>query len=942
MESLPVALKNITDQLSQKKYIAALLALHELSDRHDVNRKQLTKDAAQAVMDAYHNLHFPAVHKFYRLLPEKVPLIGKDVQTLLEPNIQQTMGWAKMLQSISIERRANTLMACVRNKQYEKANSMIQLMMPREQNIEQREKQARYLGVILGTLINDQDKVDHMLKMLDQSAARMGFDENTLRIIQETIEDRRKTAYMEGTEQLLRPFKIALTDMTLAIRAQLPGKRISANQVTEETVERFRNVVRMLIGTAMASNDPSRWADLLVVLLEFCPQQISIAGARAGVEERLYMAITPLERRIVAKAMYDVGQISGVADAFINVAKRIDINDVRIQEQMIQVMGMLRSEVFVYYIEERMRLIPQLLDTGLLALGDIGSSYAVNDIIHIAQENLRKGLRRGKLTEGQHRRAVHNAITALGKIAQARKTTPEERQKIFTAIIEALPEEDLRLQVFSVQQLMHGSVKNWDRAQVDRAIRILAHGLWIGTERAHIDAANDAAQNSQDPRLAVVDTLARLAQSNPDLLRQTIEEHLSQPGIPFLVCAKIFQKYQDDTFADLIVRMISQTMTTGLRDKYRQEMVIDPSDNKEKPITEDMIVSELIFALTEMRTEESIEAQETLYQAFREGRLEQPGRESMKILLDARTARSREESIHTVATPPPDDILEELEEQAGEAAREAESAPLEEEAPAQVDVLDIEAAEAEADLESEAPQRSKTPSGKSKPAPQSKAAAKRKKPSVPKLSAKETAELIKQLKPGLFMNAAKRQKIIAAIVRLGECFAVSAVEPLIDLAAHKDPLLRGAALTALSRFADISTPTEVTRNLGMTLIERIERGNSKQIEHAKNVLDGLHPEREPFRSMIMRMITSDPESGLARHLFEVQERGKRRAITEEASQSGDDATQSGERSGIDMTPYEKRLKVEQIHIKRRYLEARRAWIKGGKQGPPPEPPPGMH
>ena len=768
--------------LEEGKADAALRVIEQLVQSAGEASESLVKPLGTATLECYRRLHFRPVHQLYKVLPAKIPSpVGPDLQALLEPHVKQTMQWAKRLQSLTPERRASALCELVRAGKKERALSLLKERMSAARNPEEQVKMAYYLGGVLGSLINDMDKVEALIALIAKNPAAGGLTMQQLDTLQEGVERRKASVYKEGTAGLERSFKASLTNLAVELRAQLPGKMAASTQITEQLINKFRIPLRALFGAALASSDNSRWRDLLQVLIELCPRTLSTASAQAGVEQRLYMAVSPVEQRIIEKCLFEIGQLDHAAKALLKFASTIHAEDVRRTCQVIEIMGILRSNLFLKFILEKMKQHREVQPLGIAAMGYIGSDEALNQLLRLLQGVLKAGLKRGQLAEGPPRRQVMALVTSLGRVASSPRTKAPARNDLAKKLRTMLPAEDKKLMQFMAISFFRQAAGDWSKENMTWAAETLAAGLWSDGQAQQAAAAGQK-RTLLGFRQPIVDALGRFGAKCVGSLVAAFTSHVADPGGAFIACAHVARAIGDPAFQPILEKMVTTTVMAAESGKYNQEVYFDTTDEQEKPLTKDMIVSELIFAMDKINGEEGDEIMARLFEAFKSERLPHPGEQSMEVLFNARQRWSRRTGGEVFAE------------------KKTEQAP---------EVV---------------------------------------------LDEKDLARLMKQLKSGLIMTAAKKTKMVEAIAQIGEAFAVEAVDQLLDLAGHKDSMVRGAATTALHRFAAIDAPKSAGASLCMSLLERLESSKKGVAEEAKNLLIELRPNREPFQSALQKIM----------------------------------------------------------------------------------------
>ncbi|MFC1601522.1 hypothetical protein ACFL34_04155 [Candidatus Sumerlaeota bacterium] len=851
--------------------------------------EELCRQLYEATIASYRQLSFVAVHKLYKELPARIAAdIGAMLQEQLEPHVQQTMQWAKSLQELASEREVAILREAVRLGETRRALGLIQQRMAAVKTSDGKSRNAAIVGSILGSLINDQDKVVGIVKALSRNPKAYGLTDEHVQALKQGIERRMASVYQEGSETLERQFSAARNSLIVELRNQLPGKIATSDQITAASVEKFQAVLRALVGTAVASQSTGRWRDLLGLLIELCPQRLSTAGAQAGIEQRLYMVVTPLERRVIDKCMYEVGQLPVVAAGLLQFAKTVEPSEQKTIDWLIEVMGMLRNEQFQAFILQKMELAAQLRIAGVEALGNLGGERAVKQLCGILTSSIKQAGGKKMLTEGPHRRMALLTISSLAKIAGSRRTEAPLRNRILELVRSALPAGDARVSLIAALAFFRRPGAGWSADHQRWAVETLGHGLWLSDDTPLFASGDEHQRTILGVREPIADALGQLAPRCSGVFIQVVKDHLSEPGAAFMACADIAQQTGDVVFVPLLEEMVVAAMKGRARGKYEEETYYDPTTRTRKTMSSDQIVGDLVFALDKIGGEPGEEALARLFEAFKSGRLTSPGGETMNILLDARQRWSRRTGQEMFT---------------GDAATTR---------------------------------------------------------TVAALPPEQVKALLKQLSGGLLMTGKKRARIINAIRELAEAFTVEAVDPLLDLLLTREEMIANAAKTALLRFGDIDAPKAASQSLCMSVIERLESPKRAVVDAAQDLLAELGPEREPFRTALLKITDAEPDGRLATAVRTVLERAaiphadqgaagdqapvidpvlaadQNGAAATTAATTGEDENQAAgtDKKGPPVAA------VSQMDLRREYFLARREWIKGGKKGTPPEPPAG--
>ncbi|OPZ07019.1 MAG: hypothetical protein BWZ08_02132 [candidate division BRC1 bacterium ADurb.BinA292] len=201
---------------------------------------------------------------------------------------------------------------------------------------------------------------------------------------------------------------------------------------------------------------------------------------------------------------------------------------------------------------------------------------------------------------------------------------------------------------------------------------------------------------------------------------------------------------------------------------------------------------------------------------------------------------------------------------------------------------------------------------------------------VLELDEKELKHALSEAKGGMLV---KKPTQIQALATLGRTRRPEAAEVLLELFGDKDPVIANAAQTALAQFFQpLPEEAEFTRTIEALL------GQPRQLKGARleRLLDFIRrtlPKRPPYNRLYERQIEILIEDAELAHRL----RGAALATDLPASPAGGEEGDggAGEKPGASALPA---APISELDKKRAYLQARKAWIAGGKKGDEPLPP----
>jgi len=202
----------------------------------------------------------------------------------------------------------------------------------------------------------------------------------------------------------------------------------------------------------------------------------------------------------------------------------------------------------------------------------------------------------------------------------------------------------------------------------------------------------------------------------------------------------------------------------------------------------------------------------------------------------------------------------------------------------------------------------------------------------------EVKELVGKLTARYFLagGSKRAQAKIPALARLGQLTPPDALEAIFENLSEKEPMIASAALTAAAEYAAPGKPETLTAMVVDRALEGIEsRDPALRVECIK-LLKEIGPNRPEVRKRVAAFAKSveDPSARLALKQFLGE-------VASPAAPAADATAPEGAAPG-DAAPQPKATGPAKsaLDLKREYMVARQEWIKGGKKGPPPEPPAG--
>ncbi|MDX2174904.1 MAG: hypothetical protein SF028_00375 [Candidatus Sumerlaeia bacterium] len=202
----------------------------------------------------------------------------------------------------------------------------------------------------------------------------------------------------------------------------------------------------------------------------------------------------------------------------------------------------------------------------------------------------------------------------------------------------------------------------------------------------------------------------------------------------------------------------------------------------------------------------------------------------------------------------------------------------------------------------------------------------------------EVRELVKAVTSSYFLKGADKRRVgkITALTRLGQLVPLEALGAVIEQFADKDLLVSAAAVTSASQYAMPDKPKAVRTAALNALAEAAESKDPAIRVGVQKTLREIGPSRQDVKP-ILELSLKSARTPEARGIFMDLLKGA--SIGGQPTRSSQMVPKMEGESG----PSEQHppAAADPLTAKRDYLNARRAWIAGGKKGPPPVPPPGF-
>lgn len=206
-------------------------------------------------------------------------------------------------------------------------------------------------------------------------------------------------------------------------------------------------------------------------------------------------------------------------------------------------------------------------------------------------------------------------------------------------------------------------------------------------------------------------------------------------------------------------------------------------------------------------------------------------------------------------------------------------------------------------------------------------------PPAPAVDEKELKKALAEARGGLLTKKATR---IAALATLGQMRQPESTGVLLEALGDKDVMISSAAHTALAQFLQ-PLPGETGYAAFLdALLEHPERLKDRVLDRFLEFVARELPKNPPYDKLLERHLEVAVEDGALAHRIRCAAAKPKEAKGAGPSAGGADA---GEEGGLDAGVSVGRSGAEtELDKRMAYMQARRAWLAGGKKGEPPKPP----
>ena len=868
-------------------FVKALFAFFKESDNP---MQDCAATVGNTALKLYNNFTPLPIFEIYSYADKMFhPDFAQAIKAKLAPDLELFKAWRVKIDLLYKERLAREIRETIRSDDYEKALRDILQLLTISESDEGKTQNLDILGSILGSLVNDQERVDKVLHALDDVRKSHGLGREDIARIESVRRQRFQLVYKSSVENRELEWSRMQADTAREIKNLLPHANDLTTPTGEETAA-FRRLFQALFNTPFEHGKEYRWTDVMLLLVELCPQDATITGALAGVETRIYMGLGKKARTMVSHVFKEFGQYPILTGAFLKYTQHID--DLRYEKYAIELMGALHAPVFINFLMEalkdkRFKSEHELI---ILALGNIGNP----EIIKPLTLELKHTLGTRVIDPAVKRRAMA-IIRGLGRVLYSSITSSDEKDQILDEIINNIPEDDRQLRVDATLELFSypespGMVALLQERHVKWVTVSLVDGLWLKDPTPSFAQGGDRQETILGFREKIAKTLIALGKPLLPYIVQAALHNIHHFSGAYMAIGEVLAEIGDESAVKLLEMMLINTFT--IEDKnasgYDQEFYWDVAEGKRKPLMRSTIASSLIYALDKTRSEAGRDVLLKILRQIQAGQIAALGEESSKVLMDACMRISRERGTSIFVPSFTSDSSRDAERPAG--------------------------ASVETDM-----------------------------------STDELRRLVKSLKKsgGLFSSrdSVRKEKIVA-LQKLSHSHDPEGIDAIVQSLGDSDKLVREAATTAIYDLLSPMSHSTDAEKVCRSLVRVLEQSQSSLIQSGVGgILKKIDTSRPVLRKTLSEEMQKITRQEVRRFLHErcgLGGEGEKEIspvhTTQSASHVSREETDSGDTQSRHLDPGKF---VDKLEIKRQYMIERKKWIEGGKKGAPPELPPNL-
>lgn len=619
----------ISDDIDKAIAFTRELTSHEEAEDIGKTSKEIVSVLKQLYINYFTENH---IEKYINTIKDSIgegPLY-KTIASLYNDNITLTQKWQNNLTLIYRERLAREIREDIRARKSKSAVSKIFMLLNSAFSEEEKTNLANYVGSLLGTLDNDQEKVDDVIKLIDANMHHFHVHPDLINNIRQEKQNRLATIVRDRVLDREAQFSVNISSIAADIRKYLPGQ-YELREPNPQEIEVFTNMTAAIFNAFYIMGNQDLVYDISLILVELCPKEISLTASSTGVEGRLYPNLSNTAKKIVGTVFAEFGKnktIITVYKKFINDNLKTD----RKISNVIEVAGAFKSKEFEGNFKDIISdsKLEEYHQTAIFAL----SYLADSSVAHLLMNSLKDSLNK-KIIESKDRRKAIFTLSSLRNILTSENLTPELHNKIVSHVLSVIPESETELMVKAIDNLFPINAEGVDNKQIKKCMQILVKGL-LRTDTMPNFVNNLPGQTNPLSafRVMIINVILRMGRFGLPYFIEEIKASPPKLSGAYIAYCEVLKRIGDVSCVSVLEQLINNAMIApdGSDYLYSQERIYDSAENKSKPITKDYIVSNLIDTMKRIGGVAGETYLVQLYNQIKKNINMSPGSESIDIL----------------------------------------------------------------------------------------------------------------------------------------------------------------------------------------------------------------------------------------------------------------------------------------------------------------------
>lgn len=552
------------------------------------------------------------------------------IRTMIQSDVEATMNWRRRLNSLVNERLSNHLVDAMKASNMNVVSAVMQEMVNSATKEEDRKMRLRQVGALLGGLLHERERSFAFVRSVGATPERWGFKPNDAMILLNEYNAAAAQVAARRQDMEIASMNTELTQTVIELSKSLPN-RMSLTEPSDEQVATFDRQMRALLRCVVCTPSHSCLPEMVMILSEFAPRNVSSTAAAAGAEQRLYMTLGRTARLTTARVFGALGKIPQLGKLFLDFAIENASEGTRIGKFAVETLGVLHiAEAEAFLIRSLQARGGRTRIEAAYALGAISGSKALDALVKFLRELLKQ-----PVLDVEHKRLAYTVIESIGR--GLRPLPPKERNGMIQRLIHVIPMTETDFKVAVLLNFFNAKIDETDKNICEWGAATATELLWLPDNSR---LALRGARTQLGWRQPLVDLLIRLMPVVPEVIVKTVESNLGRYCGAYLAVAELFGRVPTPEELPVLRQMVIQLAMQseehhGARDMYKQETYYDASSESSLPLTKDTVLASVVYAISQQKDEAGDELLSEVFRMAQSKRLPMPGRESAALLMEA-------------------------------------------------------------------------------------------------------------------------------------------------------------------------------------------------------------------------------------------------------------------------------------------------------------------